>query len=184
VIAFNWQSGGDCRQNPTAGRTDALHAHQTPAVAIQERAVSENPDNGPDGIGVRDDGAAYTLESRTQVQAVAFSESGPGWWRDGDGTTGPLRAEGENRPSRPSNIAHLGMAVRRLTPLECERLQGFPDNYTAIPKAKDGPRYKALGNSMAVNCMRWIGERIQMADVTQAGESCKHFVRKELNDNA
>jgi DNA (cytosine-5)-methyltransferase 1 len=57
--------------------------------------------------------------------------------------------------------------VRRLTPVECERLQGFPDNYTDIPyKGKehppDTPRYKALGNSMAVPVMRWIGERIQM----------------------
>ena len=52
------------------------------------------------------------------------------------------------------------MAIRRLTPVECERLQGFPDNYTNIPKAADGPRYKALGNSMAVPVMRWIGQRI------------------------
>ena len=52
------------------------------------------------------------------------------------------------------------MAVRRLTPRECERLQGFPDDYTAIPNAADGPRYKALGNSMAVPVMKWIGERI------------------------
>lgn len=54
--------------------------------------------------------------------------------------------------------------VRRLTPLECERLQGFPDNYTNIPKAKDAPRYKALGNSMTVDVMRWIGRRIQKVD--------------------
>ena len=57
------------------------------------------------------------------------------------------------------------MAVRRLTPVECERLQGFPDNYTNIPWRKkdespDGPRYKAMGNSMAVPVMRWIGKRI------------------------
>jgi len=59
------------------------------------------------------------------------------------------------------------MTVRRLTPRECERLQGFPDDYTMIPwrgksaaDCPDGPRYKALGNSMAVNCMEWIGERI------------------------
>ena len=62
------------------------------------------------------------------------------------------------------------MAVRRLTPVECERLQGFPDGHTAIPyrgkPASDGPRYKALGNSMAVPVMRWIGERI--AKVEQA----------------
>jgi DNA (cytosine-5)-methyltransferase 1 len=60
------------------------------------------------------------------------------------------------------------MAVRRLTPVECERLQGFGDNYTDIqPKGKatpDGPRYKALGNSMAVPVMAWIGKRIQEVD--------------------
>lgn len=70
-----------------------------------------------------------------------------------------------------------GMSVRRLTPVECERLQGFPDNHTLIPVskrkqitaeeayrlAKDGPRYKALGNSMAVPVMRWIGGRINAA---------------------
>ncbi len=60
------------------------------------------------------------------------------------------------------------MAVRRLTPLECERLQGFLDGYTAIPyrgkMAADGPRYKALGNSMAVPVMSWIGRRIAAVD--------------------
>lgn len=57
----------------------------------------------------------------------------------------------------------IGMAVRRLTPVECERLQGFPDNYTNIPGAADGPRYKALGNSMARPVMFWIGRRIKEA---------------------
>lgn len=63
------------------------------------------------------------------------------------------------------------MAVRRLTPRECERLQGFPDDWTLIPwkgrpaeECPDGPRYKAIGNSMAVPVMRWLGERIAMAD--------------------
>jgi DNA (cytosine-5)-methyltransferase 1 len=65
------------------------------------------------------------------------------------------------------NSSHQNTAVRRLTPTECERLQGFPDGYTAIPyrgkpadQCPDGPRYKGLGNSMAVPVMRWIGERI------------------------
>ena len=62
-----------------------------------------------------------------------------------------------------------GLTVRRLTPRECERLQGFPDDYTDIPyrnkeHAPDGARYKALGNSMAVPVMRWIGERIHMVE--------------------
>lgn len=61
--------------------------------------------------------------------------------------------------------------VRRLTPRECERLQGFPDDWTKIDEdAPDTPRYKALGNSMAVPCMRWIGERIQMVDDMLGGE--------------
>jgi site-specific DNA-cytosine methylase len=74
-------------------------------------------------------------------------------------------------PGVQSHHAQLFMAqamtVRRLLPIECERLQGFPDDYTLIPWRKkaaddcpDGPRYKALGNSMAVNVVTWIGERI------------------------
>jgi len=69
------------------------------------------------------------------------------------------------------HILHNDLQVRRLTPIECERLQGFPDNYTQIPyrnkgaeNCPDGPRYKAMGNSMAVPVMRWIGERIQMVE--------------------
>jgi DNA (cytosine-5)-methyltransferase 1 len=60
--------------------------------------------------------------------------------------------------------------VRRLTPMECEILQGFPPNYTNIPGAADGSRYKALGNSMAVPVMRWIGERI-VATLNDAAEA-------------
>jgi site-specific DNA-cytosine methylase len=69
------------------------------------------------------------------------------------------------------------LSVRRLTPTECERLQGFPDGFTQIPyrnkpaeKCPDGPRYKALGNSMAVPVMRWIGERIQAVEVMTDGQ--------------
>ena len=74
-----------------------------------------------------------------------------------------------NRDSSP-HVAIFNH-VRRLTPTECERLQGFPDDYTRIPYRNkpadlcpDGPRYKALGNSMAVPVMKWIGERIQKVD--------------------
>jgi DNA (cytosine-5)-methyltransferase 1 len=66
------------------------------------------------------------------------------------------------------------MAVRRLTPRECERLQGFNDDHTLIPwrnkpadQCPDGPRYKALGNSMAVPCMAWIGKRIDAVEKTK-----------------
>ena len=70
---------------------------------------------------------------------------------------------GNNKPA----VCNTSMQVRRLTPVECERLQGFEDEYTRIPyrnkpadKCPDGPRYKALGNSWAVPCARWIAERI------------------------
>ena len=71
-----------------------------------------------------------------------------------------------NQGQRGGILTTAAMQVRRLTPVECERLQGFPDNYTNIPWRKkpespDGPRYKALGNSMAVPVMAWIGKRIQ-----------------------
>ncbi|WP_080422426.1 DNA cytosine methyltransferase [Burkholderia ubonensis] len=70
--------------------------------------------------------------------------------------------------TKESRMHVAGSVVRRLTPRECERLQGFPDDYTRIEvrgkPAADGPRYKALGNSMAVPVMRWIGARIALVD--------------------
>ncbi len=77
---------------------------------------------------------------------------------------------GENHAVASTSSGEAGLAIRRLTPVECERLQGFSDGYSAIPwknkpaeECPDGPRYKALGNSMAVPVMRWIGNRIQTA---------------------
>ena len=87
-----------------------------------------------------------------------------------DGYNQTLSATSQTIRADKCDGDHIGMvmqsmAVRRLTPVECERLQGFPDNYTNIPWRKaaespDGPRYKALGNSMAVPVMAWIGQRI------------------------
>jgi len=86
---------------------------------------------------------------------------------DGDATHSLRVGNGNAMGGVPSVMT--AMQVRRLTPVECERLQGFPDGYTNIPWRKkdespDGPRYKALGNSMAVPVMRWIGERINKVD--------------------
>lgn len=90
----------------------------------------------------------------------------------GEGTGFGIGENGD--PSFTLQAAHShgvfhDMQVRRLTPIECERLQGFPDNYTKIPwrnkpadQCPDGPRYKALGNSMATNVMRHIGDRIEL----------------------
>lgn len=80
---------------------------------------------------------------------------------------GTLKANNNNNPP----IVSSSCSVRRLTPRECERLQGFPDDWTLIPyrgkpagECPDTPRYKALGNSMAVPVMRWIGERMALAE--------------------
>lgn len=106
--------------------------------------------------------------------AVAFDCKGSQVQHDESGASPTLRAMGHAN-SHANAGGQLAVAtpwaVRRLTPRECERLQGFPDDYTLIPyrrrMAADGPRYKALGNSMAVNVMEWIGERIAMVDAME-----------------
>ena len=134
-------------------------------IALRHQALGERTGMG---IGSETD-PGFTLQAG-HSHAVAVSLRG----RDGGGTA-ELGDEVQNclRAStgggdKPPVLAQ--MAVRRLTPVECERLQGFPDNYTLIPWKKkpadqcpDGPRYKALGNSMAVPVMAWIGRRIQEA---------------------
>ena len=99
---------------------------------------------------------------------------------DGTGRGTPLVAVGWNGDTTPKASLDVmptmrreqggegygisaGMAVRRLTPEECEALQGFPRGFTNIPGAADGPRYRSLGNSMAVPVMAWIGQRIKEA---------------------
>jgi DNA (cytosine-5)-methyltransferase 1 len=125
--------------NQMIGNAEAFFIPDTPAQPI---AYNISPGKGAlkDDIHVTDAHASKTLDA---------SASNPEMHQGG---TAILQA----------------MAVRRLTPVECERLQGFPDRYTDIkPKGKatpDGPRYKALGNSMAVPVMAWIGKRIQEVD--------------------
>jgi DNA (cytosine-5)-methyltransferase 1 len=106
-------------------------------------------------------------QSTTVIQAHGFYSTGGTHGVNQHPEVSPAVKVGSGLgiPSPPA-VAQ-SMTVRRLTPRECERLQAFPDDYTLIPWRKkpaaqcpDGPRYKALGNSMAVNCMEWIGERI------------------------
>ena len=120
------------------------------------------------GLGVGSVGDPAPTVDASFVHGVACFKSGQGansrsiGYSETVSPTLPSNAGGNTTPSLLQ-----AMTVRRLTPRECERLQGFPDDYTLIPWRKkaaadcpDGPRYKALGNSMAVNCMEWIGERI------------------------
>ncbi|HBT1986412.1 TPA: phage N-6-adenine-methyltransferase [Klebsiella pneumoniae] len=140
-IAFSYKDhGADASEDlsPTlrAGNSDNSNANggQPPAICIQHASIGRHDDAGPQGKGWQED-VAFTMDSRASADAVQF-----------------------------------GAQVRRLMPVECERLQGFPDSHTLISwrgkeatECPDGPRYRAIGNSMAVPVMRWIGERIAAA---------------------
>ena len=105
----------------------------------------------------------YTKEGHPRTADEAQS------WREA-GKAKTLNCFTAGSESRAEEIVATKACVRRLTPVECERLQGFPDNYTRIPyrgkpesECPDGPRYKAIGNSWAVPVVRWIGKRINKA---------------------
>jgi DNA (cytosine-5)-methyltransferase 1 len=130
-----------------------MTTQRLPSIAFHNR---QDPDvSGP---------VTHPLGAKDNGMAVAFDLRGRegGAMPEGPHDTANMRAASGG--SSRSYVA-MPMQVRRLTPRECERLQGFPDGYTAIPfrgkLAADGNRYKALGNSMAVNVMRWIGGRIE-----------------------
>ena len=135
-------------------------------IALAENTIGRKPENGGNGDGFTDGGPMYTLNA-TGVHGVA-QPVGTDLYNGS--ITGDISAtitrRSDGTGSGPSLLQN--MAVRRLTPVECERLQGFPDNYTDIkPKGKptpDGPRYKALGNSWAVPVVNWIGKRIMMVE--------------------
>lgn len=162
------QNGADNEAAHSARSGHTKDSYIVPMVAVFSAGQSE----GAGTIGYREEqsptlrGAA---SGTNQVPAVAFTCSdqanGFAWERPFAPT---LDAQIPNDSSNIQKGVRIGSAVRRLTPRECERLQGFPDNYTLVPfrgkPAADGPRYKALGNSMAVPVMRWIGERIQKAE--------------------
>ena len=131
------------------------------AVAFKASHFTRGKDGAPSEIVPPLSADADKGDQDTLVAAVS---TGRGWWSE-SGVGATVRAQ-ESPNKADTLLAAATMAVRRLTPRECERLQGFPDDWTAIAyrgkPAADGPRYKALGNSMAVNVMRWIGERIAM----------------------
>ena len=117
--------------------------------------------NQRDEVRLMDKAGALAAEPGAKQQTYVFkagqgSDAGS---IGGDENVSPTLGAAESGSNRTPTLMH-GMAVRRLTPLECERLQGFPDGYTDIPGASDSVRYKALGNSMAVPVMHWIGKRI------------------------
>lgn len=157
TVAARWGTGG--------GNTPLVQHTFRKSRRAQSTEDYETwvPDNVTNTLNCFDIGDIRSVDIVTapipiqDVRPIDKGQNGLGIGKEGDPsyTLDKMATQG---------VAHH-MAVRRLTPTECERLQGFPDGYTDIrPNGKDtpdGPRYKALGNSMAVPCMRWLGKRIQ-----------------------
>jgi DNA (cytosine-5)-methyltransferase 1 len=152
----------------TVKARDYKDATKSVAFALAENTIGRKPMNGGNGDGFTEGGPMYTLNATGVHGVAAFQQNTRDEVRyiGGDGKiAGALAASAGMKQTNYIQIANHNMAVRRLTPTECERLQGFPDGYTNIKdKCPDGPRYKALGNSMAVPVMKWIGERIKTVD--------------------
>lgn len=189
-VAFDWQSGGDVRHN-VSDKPSALQANQTPAVAFTLKENNRNTSQGPGNYvvaGERERALTASMHKRhdedtdTLIASALTASAGHHGHSSprGDGTdnlvaatllsgTGGNRTTDLNQTFTPTRYG-----VRRLTPLECERVQGFPDGWTCLCgeghrgsrfcKCKDTPRYKALGNAVTVPVAQWIASRILEAE--------------------
>ena len=153
---------------------------ETVIIALDGDKMAKAERKGGSGLGVSEDGVMYTQTAK-DVHAVAYDECIPLDLRNA--TRDPEKHDAQNRQGvgvgedgAPMNTVTAASVpgvgwqatVRKLLPVECERLMGFPDNWTRIvwkgktkEECPDAPRYKACGNSMCVNVMAWIGERIE-----------------------
>lgn len=162
----------------------APEQEEPPVICIAGNAIDRQPQNGGNGLGYQEK-VSYTLTA-TDRHAV-FSRQRADVFKPGDvvstesarqhkdatdliyqATVGALTNGDSHGPnsqyvSQDKLIVESPLLIRRLTPLECERLQGFPDLWTAIPSAADSARYKALGNSVAIPCVEFIIGQIARA---------------------
>lgn len=151
VVAGTLQAGGKAAGSATQQDAEAgllvVHGTQDPCVSDKAFALGRNSgqENAVLSVAMRGRDGSGTVEMGDEIAGCLRASTGGG--------------------DKPHALVHS--AVRRLTPRECERLQGFPDDYTQIPwrgksaeECPDGPRYKAIGNSKAVPVVRWIGRRI------------------------
>lgn len=145
----------------TGGNNVPLVEQEADAICIAGNTVDRQPQNGGNGLGCQDD-LAYTLTA-TDRHAV-YSRQRVDDFRHNDVASTQSARQYKDATDlicqQAEACAHL---IRRLTPLECERLQGFPDGWTDIPGASDSARYKALGNSVAIPCVEFIMSRIAAA---------------------
>lgn len=169
--------------------TKELHT-DTVVIALDGDKMAKAERKGGSGLGVSEDGVMYT-QTVKDVHAVAYDECIPLDLRNA--TRDPEKHDAQNRQGvgvgedgAPMNTVTAASVpgvgwqatVRKLLPIECERLMGFPDNWTRIrwkgrpeEECPDAPRYKACGNSMCVNVMAWIGERIDRVEKEISAEA-------------
>ena len=162
------QNGGNCVLQPI----------QNVSYGIPGNWIGRKPENGGNATAPMDDVAPCLTKTDRHGVAYSFDSLASNSMKSSNPHSGCREVElsktiDTTYPCPSKNQGGIGimqsMAVRRLTPIECERLQGFPDGFTNIPwrkkdTAPDGLRYKALGNSMAVPCMQWIGDGIDLVD--------------------
>jgi site-specific DNA-cytosine methylase len=143
--AFNWQSGGDARGLDLTDQPSALTTQQTPAVLLTMREGAPGGGKGP--LLVEEESLTLaTGNGQTLFQPQAFDEMN-------FSTSDQHHVLRAGTPQSTGAVTDYG--VRRLTPVECERLQAFPDRWTE-PAVSDSARYKALGNAVTVNTVRWV----------------------------
>lgn len=178
-IGFNYTNSITAKANPTVDKTEPLRASGGGAAAVcyaLDRAYFNQGVNAKYDPSLSEDGISQTIVSRGPGAVCTFCLQGNGIDRaDTAGCNGKGVKEGVcytlNTIDRPAvSDASEGYIVRRLTPLECERLQGFPDGWTDIgdwidSKGKtrqttDAARYKALGNSIAIPPWKWVLKRL------------------------
>lgn len=172
---------------------------ETVVIALDGDKMAKAERKGGSGLGVSEDGVMYT-QTVKDVHAVAYDECVPLDLRNA--TRDPEKHDARNRQGvgvgedgAPMNTVTAASVpgvgwqatVRKLLPIECERLMGFPDNWTRISwkgkpdeECPDAPRYKACGNSMCVNVMAWIGERID--EVNRKIPSREGIIETEVKD--
>lgn len=177
-----------CRAGTGDNNLPLVSQGEPQVFCITGNAIDRQPENGGNGLGIQTD-VAYTLTA-TDHHAV-FTRQRVDLFQEGDvastqsarqhkdatdlvyqETVGALTACDSKGPnaqyvSSDKLVVEAPLLIRRLTPRECERLQGFPDDWTALPGASDSPRYRALGNSVAIPCVEYLMHG--MALVLRAG---------------
>ena len=146
----------------TGGNNIPLVEQNAGAICIAGNIVDRQPENGGNGLGCQED-LAYTLTATDRHAVVELYQKTVGALCRGDEKGIGNQYVSQDKCIINASCSETHHLIRRLTPLECERLQGFPDGWTDIPGASDSARYKALGNSVAIPCVEFIMSRIAAA---------------------